>query len=62
MIVGVSARIGCKISIYIGIQTHRKLDNDTLNMYYGQVSERVFYLGCPPKVIRSEIHEQDYRN
>jgi hypothetical protein len=32
---GGMGKTGCKISVYIGIQTHRKLDNDTLNMYYG---------------------------
>jgi hypothetical protein len=32
----VSAELGCKGILYIGIQTHKKLDNDTLNMYYGE--------------------------
>jgi len=31
----VFARLDCKAIIFIGIQTHRKLDNDTLNVYYG---------------------------
>jgi len=42
-IAATSARTYCKAIIYIGIQTHRKLDNNTLNMYYNQAFERVCY-------------------
>jgi hypothetical protein len=34
----------CKSNCNIALQTHKKLDNDTLNVYYGVVSAQQFFI------------------